>query len=56
MLIFNNNQAIHTPYQKHLGLFLGEKLNFSEHLRYIADKVNTSIELIRKLKKCLPRR
>ena len=51
VLIFNNNQAIQTSYQKHLGLFLDEKLNFGEHLRYIANKVNTSMELIHKLKK-----
>ena len=56
VLIFNNNQVMQTPYQKHLGLFLAEKLNFVEHLRYIADKVNTSIGLLRKLQKCLPRR
>ena len=56
VLIFNNNQVMQTPYQKHLGLFLAEKLNFVEHLRYIADKVNTSIGLRRKLQKCLPRR
>ena len=56
VLIFNNNQAIQTPYQKHFGLILYEKLNFGEHLRYIANKVNTSIGLLRKLQKYLPRR
>ena len=56
VLIFNNNQVIQTPYQKHLGLLLDEKLNFGEHLRYIANKVNTSIGLPRKLQKCLLRR
>ena len=56
MLIFNNNQVIKTPYQKHLGIFLDEKLNFAELLRYIANKVNTSIGLLRKLQKCLTRR
>ena len=30
VIIFNNNQAIQTPYQKHLDLFLDEKLNFGE--------------------------
>ena len=35
-LIFSNNQVIKTQYQKHLGFFLDEKLNFVEHLRYIA--------------------
>ena len=43
VLILNNIQVIQTPYQKHLGLFLDEKLNLGEHLRYIANKVNTSI-------------
>ena len=47
--IFNNDQVIQTPYQKHLGFFLDEKLNFGEHLRYIANKVNTFIGLLRKL-------
>ena len=32
VLIFNNNQVIQTPYQKHLGSFLNEKLNFGEQL------------------------
>ena len=32
VLIFNNNQVTQTPYQKHLGLFLNEKLNFGEQL------------------------
>ena len=41
VLIFNNNQVIGTPYQKHLGLSLDDKLNFGEHLRHIANKVNT---------------
>ena len=45
VLIFNNNQLIQTPYQKDLSLLLDEKLNFAEHLRYIANKVNTSIGL-----------
>ena len=55
LLIFNNNQVMQIPYQKHLDMFLDEKLNFGEHLRYIASKVNTSIGLLRKLQKCLPR-
>ena len=44
VLIFNNNQVLQTPYQK-----------FGEHLRYIANKVNISIGLLRKLQKCLLR-
>ena len=49
VIIFNNNHVMQTPYQKHLGLILDEKLNFGEHLRYIANKANTSIGLLRKL-------
>ena len=36
-------------------MFLDEKLNFGEDLRYIANKVNTSTGLLRKLQICLPR-
>ena len=56
VLILNNNHVIQTPYQKHLGMILDEKLYFGEHLRYIANKVNTFIRLLRKLQKRLPRR
>ena len=55
VLIFKNNYVIQTPYQNHLGLILDEKLNFGEHLRYIANKVNTSIGLLRELQKCFTR-
>ena len=41
-LILNNNHVIQTSYQEHLGI-LDEKFNFGKHLRYIANKVNTSI-------------
>ena len=56
LLIFNNDLVKQAPYQKQLGLFLDEKSNFGEHLRYNANKINTSIGLLRKLQKCLPRR
>ena len=55
VLIFNNNQVIQTPYQKNLDLILDEKLISGEHLRYTSNKVNTSIRLLHKLQKCLPR-
>ena len=55
-LIFNNIPVNQTPYQKHLGMFLDSKLNFSEHLKYITNKVNKSIGLLRKLQLILPRR
>ena len=37
-------------------MLLDDKLNFGEHLKYIADKVNKSIELLCKLQNLLPRR
>ena len=37
-------------------MFLDDKLNFGEHLKYIANKNNKSIGPLRKLKKLLPRR
>ena len=54
VLMLNNNHVIQTPYLKHPGSILDEKLNFDEHLRYIANKVNISIGLLRELLKCLP--
>ena len=51
VLIFNNIQVNQTPYQKHLH----DKLNFGEHLKYITNKVNKSIGLLRKLQMILPR-
>ena len=37
-------------------MILDEKFNFVEYLRYIANKINTSIGILRKLQKSLPRR
>ena len=37
-------------------MFLDDKLNFGENLKYIANKVNKSIGLLRKLQNLLPRR
>ena len=37
-LIFNNIPVNQTSYQKHLGMFLDNKLNFGEHLKYITNK------------------
>ena len=44
-LIFNNIPVNQTPYQKYLSMFLGDKLNFGEHLKYITNKINKSIGL-----------
>ena len=42
-------------YQKHLGIFRDIQLTFEEHLKVITTKVNKTIELLRILKKNLPR-
>ena len=54
--MFNNNQVNITPYLKQLGMILDDKLKFTEHLKYIANKVNNFIRLSPKLQKLLPRR
>ena len=33
VLIFNKIPVNQTPYQKHLGMFLDDELNFGEHLK-----------------------
>ena len=40
--------------QKHLGMILDNKLNFQEHLKNTLDKVDKTIELLRKLLNILP--
>ena len=45
-----------TSHQKHLDMFLDKKLNFGEYLKYVTNKVNKSIGLLRKLQMILPRR
>ena len=54
-LFFNENVVPKTTLQKHLGMFLDSKLNFSEHLKTIFQKTNKTIGLLRKLQTRLPR-
>ena len=54
-LFFNENVVPKTTLQKHLGMFLDSKLNFSEHLKTIFQKTNKTIGLLRKLQTLLPR-
>ena len=54
-LFFNENVVPQTTLQKHLGMFLDSKLNFSEHLKTIFQKTNKTIGLLRKLQTLLPR-
>ena len=44
-LFFNENVVLKTAFQKHLGMFLDSKLNFSEHLKTIFQKTNKIIFL-----------
>ena len=54
-LFFNESVVPKTILQKHLGMFLDSKLNFSEHLKTIFQKTNKTIGLLRKLQTLLPR-
>ena len=54
-LTFNVKPVAQTSHQKHLGLYIDEKLNFSHHIKEIISKVNKGIGLIRKLRSILPR-
>ena len=49
ILIANNNIAKQTLTQKHLGMFLDNKLDFQEHFKSIFSKFNKTIGLLRKL-------
>ena len=55
-LIFNDNPVHQVALQKHLGMFLDCKLNFEEHLKTIANKINKGIGLLRKFQNFLPRK
>ena len=52
---FSNLPINRKSTQKHLGLLLDEKLNFSEHISEKLKKVTKSINLLRKLNFTLPR-
>ena len=53
-LHFNNSIVSQFQYQNHLGVFLGTRLTFEEHLKVITTKVNKTIGLLRKLRKTRP--
>ena len=54
-LIYNNILVNQTSYQEYLSMFLDNKLNFGANLKYITNKVNKSIGLLRKLQMILPK-
>ena len=43
LLNFNNKSVKQVQFQKYLDVYLGNKLNFREHLRNIIKKVNRTI-------------
>ena len=54
-LYFNENLVKSSSTQKHLGMILDTKLDFSLHLKNVQNKVNKTIGLIRKLQDALPK-
>ena len=54
-LYFNNARIQRQSVQKHLGLFLDEKLSFFEHIYLKIKKVTVGVHLMRKLNLLLPR-
>ena len=53
--IFNNMPVVCSSCQKYLGIYLDEKLNFSNHIKEKISKANKDIGIIRKLNNFLPR-
>ena len=54
-LYFNENLVKSSSSQKHLGMILDTKLDFSLHLKNVQNKVNKTIGLLHKLQDTLPR-
>ena len=53
---FNTVPVARTSFQKHLGLHLHEKLNFSHHINIKISKANKGIGIIKRLSHVLPRK
>ena len=53
---FNTITVAHTSYQKHLGLYLDEKLNFNHRINVKISKGNKGIGIIKRLSHILPRK
>ena len=54
-IYFNGLPVYCSDAQKHLGVYLDEKLNFNIHLKEKFEKFNKSIGILRKLHNILPR-
>ena len=55
VVTFNNSPVACTPCQKHLGLYLDERLHLSDHIKEKISKACKGIGVIRKLHYILPR-
>ena len=53
-ILFNNASVVSASWQKHLGMFLDESLNFSYHIKEKMSKAMKGIGIIKKLSKKLP--
>ena len=53
---FDDVSVERASHQKHLGIYLDEKLNFKMHIDTVSCKVNKGISIIKKLKHTLPRK
>ena len=54
-ITFNIAPVAHTTCQKHLDLYLDEKLSFYDHIYVKLSKANKGIGIIKKLSNTLPR-
>ena len=45
-IFFNNSPVFQSSSQKHLGIILDNKLNFSEHIQNVTNKTNKTIGLL----------
>ena len=54
-IIFNNMSVFRVNFQKHLGIYLDEELNFNNHIKEKICKAMQGVDVIRKLNKILPR-
>ena len=52
----NTVPVAHTSRQKHLGLYIDEKLNFSQNINIKISKANTRIGIIKRLSHIIPRK
>ena len=54
--VYFNNSPVISSSQKHLGIYLDEKLNFIHHIKDKISKVNKGVAVIKKLNNTLTRK